>query len=54
MKKFTVSEATMLLENGSKLDQVFSYNIAYLEDFVQDILETCNQTEDSIRLRVIG
>ncbi|WAX06247.1 hypothetical protein BD166P1_00005 [OM05-12 phage BD166P1] len=54
MKKFTVSEATMLLENGSKLNQVFSCSIAYLDDFVQDILETCNRSKDRIRLRVKG
>lgn len=54
MKKFTVSEAKMFLENGSKLNQVFSCSIAYLEDFVQGILETCNQTEDRDFLRVRG
>ncbi len=54
MKKFTVSEAKMLLENGKELDQVFSCSIAYLEDFIQDILETCSQTEDRVRLRVRG
>ena len=54
MKKFTVSEAKMFLENGSKLNQVFSCSIACLYDFVQDILETCNQTEDRDFLRVRG
>ena len=54
MKKFTVTAAEMLLENGSKLDQVFSCSYEYLEDFVQDILETCNQTEDRDRLIVRG
>ncbi|WAX10390.1 hypothetical protein BV57P3_00035 [Phocaeicola phage BV57P3] len=54
MKKFTVSEAEMLLEDGSKMNQVFSCGIAYLEDFVQDILDTCNQTKERLRLRVRG
>ncbi|WAX06080.1 hypothetical protein BD26P3_00037 [Phocaeicola phage BD26P3] len=54
MKKFTVSEAEMLLEDGSKMNQVFSCSIAYLDDFVQDILETCNQTKERLRLRVKG
>lgn len=54
MEKFTVAEAKMFLENGSKLNQVFSCSIAYLEDFVQDILETCNQTKDRDFLRVRG
>ena len=54
MKKFTVSEAKMLLENGSELNQVFSYSIVCLEYFVQYLLETCYRTKDSIRLRVKG
>lgn len=54
MKKFTVTDAKMLLNDGSKLNQVFSCSITYLEDFVQDILETCIQTEDRNFLRVRG
>lgn len=54
MKKFTVSEAKMFLENGSELNQAFNCSDEYLEDFVQYILETCSQTKDRIRLRVRG
>lgn len=54
MKKFTASEAKMFLEDGSELNQVFSCSIAYLEDFVQDFLETCSQTKDRDILRVRG
>ena len=54
MKKFTVSEAKMLLENGNEIHQVFSRSIVYLEDFVQYILRTCGQTKDSTRLRAKG
>lgn len=54
MKKFTISEATMLLENGSEINQVFSYSSAYLEDFVQYILETCSRAKNRERLRVRG
>ena len=54
MKKFTVSEAKMLLENGNEVDQFFDCSNAYLEDFVQYLLETCYRTKDSIRLRVKG
>lgn len=54
MKKFTVSEAEMTLENGYKLDQVFYFSDEYLEDFLQDILENCRQAEDRDILRVRG
>ena len=54
MKKFTVSEAKMILENGSELNQVFNCSKAYLEDFVQYVLETCSQTKDRDILRVRG
>ena len=54
MKKFAVSEAEMTLENGDKLDQVFNYSSAYLEDFVQHVLETCRQEKDRDILRVRG
>lgn len=54
MKKFTVSEAKMLLENGSEISQVFSYSSIYLDCFVQYLLKECFQRRDRIRLRVIG
>lgn len=54
MKKFTVSEATMLLENGSELYQIFSCNVVYLRDFVQYLLGVCRRSDDRIRLRVRG
>lgn len=54
MKKFTVSEAKMLLENGNEVDQFFDCSNAYLEDFVHYLLGTCYRTKDSIRLRVKG
>jgi hypothetical protein len=55
MKKFIVSEATMLLENGNESVQVFNCSsYAYLEDFVQYILETCSKAENRVRLRVRG
>lgn len=54
MKKFTVSEATMLLENGNELNQVFNCSKAYLEDFVQYILSACRRSADKRRLRVRG
>lgn len=54
MKKFTVSEAKMLIKNGSEVNQVFSCNSVYLEDFVQYLLKTCMQTRDNVRLRVRG
>lgn len=54
MKKFTVTEATMLLENGSEINQVFSRSSAYLEDFVQYLLKTCSQAKYCVRLRVRG
>ena len=54
MKKFTVSEAKMLLENGKEVDQFFECSNAYLEDFVQYLLGTCCRTKDSTRLRVRG
>ena len=54
MKKFTVSEATMLLENGSEIYQVFSYSSAYLEYFVQYLLDARRRSDDCVRLRVRG
>ena len=54
MKKFTVSEATMLLESGNEFNQVFNRSNAYLECFVQYLLKTCNQRKDRVRLRVRG
>lgn len=54
MKKFTVTEAEMLLENGDKLDQVFNYSSVYLDDFVQYILETCSQAKNRDVLSVNG
>lgn len=55
MKKFTVSEAKMLLKDGGELDQVFNCSsYVYLEDFVQYLLGTCVQTEGRVRLRVRG
>ena len=54
MKKFTVSEAKMLLENGDKLNQVFNRSDEYLDDFIQHILKTCSQAKDRVRLRVRG
>lgn len=54
MKKFTVSEAKMFLENGSKINQVFNCSDEYLEDFVQYILDTCSQRKDRDILRVRG
>lgn len=54
MKKFTVSEAKMLLENGKELDQVFNCSNAYLEDFIQYLLGACSRRKDNIRLRVRG
>ena len=54
MKKFTVSEATMFLENGSEINQVFNCSDEYLEDFVQYILDTCSRAENMERLRVKG
>ena len=54
MKKFTVSEAKMLLENGNEVDQFFDCSNAYLEDFVQYLLGTCYRTKDSTRLRAKG
>lgn len=54
MKKFTVSEAEMILENGDKLDQVFNFSSAYLEDFVQCFLGMCRRSEGRERLRVRG
>ena len=54
MKKFTVSEAKMFLENEGKINQVFNYSDEYLEGFVQYILETCSQRKDRDILRVRG
>ncbi|WAX10490.1 hypothetical protein BV200P1_00039 [Phocaeicola phage BV200P1] len=54
MKKFTVSEATMLLENGSEINQVFNCSDEYLEDFIQYILETCSKAKNRVRLRARG
>ena len=54
MKKFTVSEAKMLLENGNDVVQVFNCNNAYLRTFIQYLLGTCYRTKNSIRLRVRG
>ena len=54
MKKFTVTEAKMLLENGNEVDQFFDCSNAYLEDFVQYLLGTCYRTKDSTRLRAKG
>ena len=54
MKKFTVSDATMLLENGSEIYQVFSCSKAYLRDFVQCLLGVCRRSDDRVRLRVRG
>ena len=54
MKKFTVSEATMLLENGSKLNQVFNCSDEYLDDFIQYLLKTCSQNKNRVRLRARG
>lgn len=54
MKKFTVSEAKMLLQNGEELDQVFNFSSAYLEDFVQCFLGMCSVSEGGERLRVRG
>ncbi|WAX10347.1 hypothetical protein BV57P2_00039 [Phocaeicola phage BV57P2] len=54
MKKFTVSEAKMFLENGSKLNQVFNCSDEYLEDFVQYILEVCSRSKNREKLVVRG
>lgn len=54
MKKFTVSEATMLLESGNEFNQVFNRSKAYLRVFIQYLLGTCIRRKDSIRLRVRG
>lgn len=54
MKKFTVSEAKMLLESGNEYNQVFNRSSAYLECFVRYLLKTCNQRKDRVRLRVRG
>ena len=54
MKKFTVSEAKMLLKNGKELDQVFNFSNDYLEDFVQCLLGTCSSSKGRERLRVRG
>ena len=54
MKKFTVSEASMLLENGDKLNQVFNKEQTNLEDLVHYILRACNQNKNRVRLRVRG
>ena len=54
MKGFTVSEAKILLENGSELYQIFSCSKAYLRDFVQYLLGACRRSDDRIRLRVRG
>ena len=54
MKKFTVSEATMLLENGNEVNQVFDCSNAYLEDFVQYLLGACRRSESNARLRARG
>lgn len=54
MKKFTVSEAKMLLKNGKELDQVFNCSKTYLRDFIRYLLWACSRTDDRIRLRVRG
>ena len=54
MKKFTVSEAKMLLESGNEADQVFGYSEVYLRDFVQYLLGACCRSKDCVRLRVRG
>ena len=54
MKKFTVSDATMLLENGNDVVQVFNCSKTYLEDFVQYLLGACSSSKDRERLRVRG
>ena len=51
MKKFTVSEATMSLENGREYAQFFTNSKTNLNDFVQYILRTCSQTGDRLRVR---
>lgn len=54
MKKFTVSDATMLLENGSEVYQVLGCSKAYLRDFVQYLLGACRRSDDRVRLKVRG
>lgn len=54
MKKFAVSEASMLLENGYKSSQVFSNEQTYLEDLVRYILRVCYHDKSRVRLRVGG
>lgn len=54
MKKFTVSEAKMLLEKGNDVVQVFSYSEVYLRVFIQYLWGTCIRRKYSIRLRVRG
>ena len=54
MKKFTVSEAKMLLENGNEVAQVFDCSNAYLRVFIQYLLGACRRSEDCVRLRVRG
>ena len=54
MKKFTVSEAKMSLENGNAVVQFFSFSTVYLKDFVQRLLRTCSKSKDREMLRVRG
>ena len=54
MKKFTVSEATMLLENGNEFAQFFTKPKTNLDDFIQYVLDVCAKTEHRIRLRARG
>lgn len=54
MKKFTVSEAKMLLENRNEVAQVFDCSNAYLRVFIQYLLGACRRSEDCVRLRVRG
>ena len=54
MKKFTVSDARMLLENGNEVYQCFNFSKAYLRDFIPYILKTCSQGKNRDRLRVRG
>ena len=54
MKKFTATEAEMLLNDGRKINQVFSKEQTNLEDLVHYILRVCNQNRNRVRLRVRG
>lgn len=54
MKKFTVSEAKMFLENGNEFAQFFTKPKTNLEDFIQYILRACCTSGNRARLRVRG